>query len=101
MGTVISKQSLAKIQAMLSETKGHIVTGGQPMTGQSDLDGFDFARGSFFAPSVVDDIEVDDRLWTDEIFGPVVVVKRFEVHCCSRRLTLYVETVATDRGGRC
>lgn len=49
------------------------------MTGTSPLDGFDLSSGCFYSPTVVTDIETDDELWKEEVFGPVVVVKRFEV----------------------
>jgi len=47
------------------------------MIGKSDLDGFDFFPGNFFPPTVVTEISVEDELWKEEVFGPVVVVKRF------------------------
>jgi hypothetical protein len=49
------------------------------MSGISELDGFDFSKGSFFPPTVITNISVEDELWKEEIFGPVVVVKRFSV----------------------
>jgi acyl-CoA reductase-like NAD-dependent aldehyde dehydrogenase len=79
MGTVISLQHLQRVQAMVDRTKGNVLTGGSQMIGVSDLDGFNFAKGAFFAPTVVTDISVDDELWKEEVFGPVVVVKRFSV----------------------
>lgn len=47
------------------------------MTGKSDLDGFDFSKGSFFPPTVLENVSLESELWREEIFGPVVVVKRF------------------------
>ncbi|KAF8915794.1 aldehyde dehydrogenase domain-containing protein [Mucidula mucida] len=64
MGTVISPQSLARIEGMMSRTKGK-------------LDGCDFSQGSFFPPTVVTELEITDELWVEEVFGPVVVVKKF------------------------
>ncbi|KAF9054976.1 aldehyde dehydrogenase [Hymenopellis radicata] len=77
MGTVISPQSLTRIEGMMSRTKGKVVTGGQRMTGVSELDGFDFSQGSFFPPTIVTELEITDELWVEEVFGPVVVVKKF------------------------
>ncbi|KAJ7248522.1 aldehyde dehydrogenase [Mycena rebaudengoi] len=81
MGTVISERHLARIQKMLdrfSESgKGQVLTGGQRLSGKSTLDGFDFESGSFYPPTVIIDIDTSDELWQEEIFGPVVVVKRF------------------------
>jgi len=81
MGTVISLRHLQRIEKMMQRTKGEVIVGGQRMSGKSDLDGFDFSSGSFFPPTVVADIDQQDELWKEEIFGPVVVVKRFKVRC--------------------
>ncbi|KAJ7653484.1 aldehyde dehydrogenase [Mycena rosella] len=81
MGTVISERHLARIQTMLDKSlepgKGTILTGGQRLTGKSELDNFDFDRGSFYAPTVITDVDTSNDLWREEIFGPVVVAKRF------------------------
>lgn len=79
MGTVISLNHLQRIEAMMKRTKGTLVAGGHRMIGKSDLDGFDFFPGSFFPPTVVTEISSNDELWKEEIFGPVVVIKRFLV----------------------
>lgn len=47
--------------------------------GTSLLDGYDFSRGAFLPPTIIEDIEPDDVLWKEEVFGPVIVVKRFFV----------------------
>ncbi|KAJ3862913.1 aldehyde dehydrogenase domain-containing protein [Lentinula novae-zelandiae] len=77
MGSVISGRELERIEGMLQRTRGRVIEGGQRMSGVSEVDGFDFSRGSFFPPTVVTDVEVEDELWREEVFGPVVVVKRF------------------------
>ncbi|KAK7470409.1 hypothetical protein VKT23_001835 [Stygiomarasmius scandens] len=77
MGTVISLRHLQRIEEMMQRTKGEVIVGGQRMSGKSDLDSFDFSSGSFFPPTVVANIDQQDGLWKEEIFGPVVVVKRF------------------------
>ncbi|KAJ7094516.1 aldehyde dehydrogenase [Mycena belliarum] len=81
MGTVISERHLARIQAMLDQSlgsdRGNILTGGQRLTGKSELDGFDFDRGSFYPPTIIADVDTSSALWQEEIFGPIVVAKRF------------------------
>lgn len=80
MGTVISERHLRRIESMIArKTSGSIVTGGTRMSGASPLDGHDFSKGAFFPPTIITDIDIEDLLWQEEIFGPVVVVKRFEV----------------------
>lgn len=49
------------------------------MMGKSLLDNFDFSHGSFYPPTVISDVDVSHELWQEEIFGPVVVVKKFSV----------------------
>ncbi|KDR83901.1 hypothetical protein GALMADRAFT_236382 [Galerina marginata CBS 339.88] len=80
MGTVISPRHLQRIDGMVkrASTTATILTGGAPMTGLSDLDGFDFSRGSFYPPTIISDVGVEDEIWQEEVFGPVVVVKRFK-----------------------
>ena len=82
MGTVVSEKSLERITAAVQKTKGEILTGGSRMTGKSPLDGYDLSKGAFFPPTVVTDIDTQDELWQEEVFGPVVVIKRFSVSRC-------------------
>lgn len=79
MGSVISGRELDRIEGMVGRTRGRVLEGGERMSGVSELDGFDFSGGSFFPPTVVTDVGVEDELWREEVFGPVVVVKRFTV----------------------
>ncbi|OSX59171.1 hypothetical protein POSPLADRAFT_1151107 [Postia placenta MAD-698-R-SB12] len=78
MGTVINHRQLKRIEQLVQRPGiGKIIAGGRRLTGHSPLDGFDFSRGSFFPPTVITDISTEDDLWREEVFGPVVVVKRF------------------------
>ncbi|KAA1473484.1 aldehyde dehydrogenase [Dentipellis sp. KUC8613] len=78
MGSVISPLHLERIHEMVrARSSGTLLVGGEPMTGVSPLDGFDFAHGSFYPPTVIADVSTDDQIWKEEIFGPVVVVKQF------------------------
>lgn len=79
MGTVISESHLERIQNCVDATKGKIIAGGKRMTGLSALDGTDLSKGAFYPPTVVVDIPLTDELWTEEVFGPVVVVRKFSV----------------------
>ena len=81
MGTVISMHHLKRIDATVKHAAktASVVAGGEPMAGTSELDGFDFSKGSFYSPTVIADVETTDEIWQEEVFGPVVVVKRFEV----------------------
>ena len=59
-------------------SSGTILIGGKPLKDRSSLDGFDFSRGSFYPPTVIADVSLDDTLWKEEVFGPVVVLNKFE-----------------------
>jgi Aldehyde dehydrogenase family len=80
MGSVISPRHLEGIEAIIRRREsGDILAGGERMMGTSALDGFDFSQGSFFPPTVIEGVRVADDLWREELFGPVVIVKRFSV----------------------
>lgn len=77
MGTVISPQHLERISCMVQRSGRKIRVGGHRMLGPSSLDGFNLSKGSFYAPTIIEDVSPEDELWKEEIFGPVAVVKRF------------------------
>ena len=64
---------------MVSKTSGTVVTGGSRLIGPSKLDGFDMSNGSFYPPTVVVDVDLNDELWKNEVFGPLVVIQKFRV----------------------
>ena len=73
---------------VVQRSSGKILIGGEPLKERSSLDGFNFARGSFYPPTVVTDASLDDALWKEEVFGPVVVLNKFEVRGKSSALTI-------------
>jgi acyl-CoA reductase-like NAD-dependent aldehyde dehydrogenase len=77
MGTIVSQAHLERIHGMVSRTKGKIVAGGERLTYTSSLDGTDFSQGAFYPPTIVTEIPLEDELWREEVFGPVVVVHKF------------------------
>lgn len=82
MGSVISRKHLERIERVIENRQsGKIVAGGERMAGKSVLDDFDFSKGSFYPPTVITDVDTQDEIWQEEIFGPVVVVKKFRVSC--------------------
>jgi betaine-aldehyde dehydrogenase len=70
LGPVISERQRARIGGFIEGRPGHaeVVTGGK----QPDLPGF------YFEPTVVANLEQDDEMVQNEIFGPVMTVQRFE-----------------------
>ena len=97
MGSVISKHHLNRIEGMLARRGGGtIIAGGERLTGKSSLDGFDFSKGSFLPPTVITDVHTEDELWKEEVFGPVVVVKRFSVSDQSIVFILAIKKVTNN-----
>ncbi|KAG1752570.1 aldehyde dehydrogenase [Suillus paluster] len=87
MGSVISPRHLDRIDGMVARRQsGTILTGGKRMMGKSSLDDFDFSLGNFYPPTVISDVDVNHELWQEEIFGPVVVVKKFSTELEGVRL---------------
>lgn len=89
MGSVISPRHLARIEEMVQRGTGDatLLAGGSRLLGTSELDAFDFSQGSFFPPTVIADVSTDSELWREEVFGPVVVCRRFSVRLS--HLSLY------------
>lgn len=81
MGPVIHEKQRTRILAMIQEASNNSreVFGGNVTTGLSKLDGYDLSNGSFISPAIISGVEVEDAIWQEEVFGPVLVVKRFKV----------------------
>lgn len=56
-----------------------ILAGGERLFGRSEIGDFSFSNGAFYPPTVIADVAIEDEIWKEEVFGPVVVVKRFSV----------------------
>jgi succinate-semialdehyde dehydrogenase/glutarate-semialdehyde dehydrogenase len=54
------------------ERGGKVAIGGQRPTGEQ------FAKGSFFEPTVVVDVPDGARVWKEEVFGPVLPIMRVQ-----------------------
>ncbi|KAG5728509.1 Betaine aldehyde dehydrogenase [Termitomyces sp. T112] len=78
MGPVISERHLNRIEGILGRMKGKVLCGGYRLTGTSPLDDFDYTYGSFLAPTIIEDVKSTDELWQEEVFGPVIVARRFK-----------------------
>ena len=70
LGPVISERQRERIEGFFERKPGHaeIVTGGR----QADRPGF------YIEPTVVANLEQDDEMVQNEIFGPVMTVQRFD-----------------------
>lgn len=68
IGPVINHSQLERIDNYVQIGKGE---GVQVLAGGHVLDEGDFARGSFYAPTIFDAMTLDMRVAQEEIFGPV------------------------------
>ena len=75
IGPLIDEGAVDKADEHVQDAIGRgarLVVGGQRLT-----DG-DFAKGTFYAPTVLEDVTEDMLISTEETFGPVAGVARFE-----------------------
>ncbi|KAJ5218201.1 uncharacterized protein N7498_000300 [Penicillium cinerascens] len=87
MGSLISEKQLRNVERLVNGAlaSGNAINifGATRMTGKSPLDGFDFDRGSFYYPTVLLSKEgqsvLNDPIWYEEVFGPVIVVVGFDI----------------------
>jgi len=75
LGALISPDHLAKVEGYVTlaqEEGGEVLTGGYPCLPK------EFEHGNWLAPTVIAGLPPDARCATEEIFGPVVTIHRFE-----------------------
>ena len=75
LGALISKDHLQKVQGYVDlaiEEGGMILTGGTPCLPSG------FEGGNWMAPTVIANLSPESRCSTEEIFGPVVTLHRFQ-----------------------
>lgn len=75
MGSLINAAHLASVDRYVQLAKqegGEILTGGQAMT-----EG-EFAKGSFYLPTIITGLKNQAQVCQEEIFGPVLVVMKYE-----------------------
>jgi len=75
LGALISPDHLTKVEGYVTLAKeegGEVLTGGYPCLPK------EFEHGNWLAPTVIAGLPPDARCATEEIFGPVVTIHRFE-----------------------
>ena len=100
MGSVISLHHLQRIDKMVKRAKNagsKILAGGERLFGQSEIDDFSFSKGAFYPPTVITDVTIEDEIWKEEVFGPVVVVKRFSVSVLDLKIFTTKQTFFSQR----
>jgi betaine-aldehyde dehydrogenase len=67
LGPLVSKSQRDTVEDFLSSTSGAITGGKRPAS-----------KGYFLQPAVVENVEPTERVWREEVFGPVVCIRPFE-----------------------
>jgi len=75
VGPLINAETREKIEAMVAEAVGQ---GARPLAGGRRLTDGAFARGYFYAPTVLTDVNEEMRVSKDETFGPVAPILPFD-----------------------
>jgi aminomuconate-semialdehyde/2-hydroxymuconate-6-semialdehyde dehydrogenase len=74
LGALISPEHLSKVEEYIEIAKkegGTILTGGYPNLSER------YKNGNWISPTVIADLDVKSRCSTEEIFGPVVTIHKF------------------------
>jgi len=79
MGPVVNATQYRDFDVYCGELSaaGEVLYGGHKLAG-STPEGFDFSRGYFCEPTVVDGVPPEHRLWQHEMFLPIVMVEGFD-----------------------
>jgi len=105
LGALISKEHLQKVQGYVDlaiAEGGDILTGGEPCLPSG------FEGGNWMAPTIIGGLSPESRCSTEEIFGPVVTLHRFDseeeaveiANCTRYGLAGSVWTSDLERGKR-
>ena len=71
IGPLINQDAVEKVGALVSDAVGR---GASVLTGGSAIDG----KGTFFQPTVIDNVQTGSDILREEIFGPVLSITRFK-----------------------
>nr|WP_067288197.1 aldehyde dehydrogenase [Marinobacterium profundum] len=75
MGPLISEAHLASVAGFVDKARAE---GGEVLCGGARLTEGDLAQGSYYPPTIISGLDNDASVCQDEIFGPVLVVLKFD-----------------------
>ncbi|MEC5423266.1 NAD-dependent succinate-semialdehyde dehydrogenase [Virgibacillus sp. C22-A2] len=75
VGPLVDQQAIAKVEAQVADA---VQKGASILTGGKRLSENEFAKGNFFAPTVLKNVNQDMNIYTEETFGPVAPIITFE-----------------------
>ena len=76
MGCMISNASMQRVDAIVQEAVAggcKVLCGGKPVTIEGK-----FANGPFYPPTLIGNVKATDRVFQEELFGPVLVMVPFK-----------------------
>ncbi|VCU71442.1 Aldehyde dehydrogenase, thermostable [Pigmentiphaga humi] len=73
LGPVVSRRQQAEVLAHIDKARAH---GGRIELGGGQPDGEAYAHGCFVQPTIVTGVTADMPLWREEVFGPVLAIRR-------------------------
>lgn len=68
IGPIIDEESLERIENWVQEAKekgAKVIMGGK-------------RDGNFYLPTIIEDVENDMKVWSEEVFAPIVVLKKYK-----------------------
>src|SRR3989344_1965773 len=71
---IINQKQLDQVSKYVEEAKA---SGAEVLTGGEVLTEGEFSKGFYYAPTVLTNIRVGDKIFQEEVFGPVVVVVKY------------------------
>ncbi len=106
IGSLVSQEQLDKVEYYVKvgiEEGARLICGGERLTGG------EFDKGFFYPPTILADVKPEDRVFKEEIFGPVLTVTPFDDIDEAIRLANATEyglaagawTRSTERAMRC
>jgi betaine-aldehyde dehydrogenase len=76
LGPLVSLSQYNRVRHLV---ENGIAQGAKLVTGQSNFEKAAIQRkGFYFDPTIVENVKSDNTLWTNEVFGPVLVIRSFE-----------------------
>lgn len=72
LGPLVSTKQQDRVKGMVGRATGTVVVGGD-VPQQEDL-----ARGAYYSPTLIDDVDPTSEIAQEEVFGPVLGVTRFD-----------------------
>src|SRR5207245_9321841 len=92
MGPMHTETQRAEVEAQLKDA---VDRGAKVVYGGGRPSGGDYDKGWFIEPTIVENVPDGARMWTEEVFGPALPVRR------SKDLDAGLQIATDSKSGRC